>query len=749
MNVTSPTNGVRVCVTAIRAAPTNAHFVAEADDGAADLTTQPFHPTLLQHLTGARLLRFDGWMKTEDPSAAGPRDVAQRPVPGEPQVHARGVAIEYMVMLCNQVQAAPWFVLPAAVDADDAWHAFAAAHVLAQLDAALPVYFEYAHGVLYNQWDKARATVVQGIWDGVFGDGGAADRLVHTHSTGYADHVTAHWGADLPQLDAVAIPAAVRGPFHSRSFVLQHPEYSVGAAVQDIRSAILDAEQEDNMVFQRARAAGVPTVMAYMAGVVVSAPRYGFRDDVSSAVQCQELRRYPCRVRVFNDTAGEVQDLYLANETHPVPYSAARLQHELDTATARLTGAFTNNWAARFRGQFVVAAKALHVFHVNVNYGMTLTIDGRELLHVTNPDSGSHAGSSGEVFVTLDAGSHALEVHYWDRWMHSQLELTVRVGDPAADPQPVTAAMFTDATIVGEYVHDLGRYLDSHPEELADDELLVSFARTEPSLVWETTLEPNGAVVAGAVARFSERIQAALDDGAFLQTTYDMDARAAAEQRIADVLHTAMDAAVIKDLTMDWWERLTRIGVRGVVTGPLYYPRGDYCPLPNSCATAGLLHSSGAAASPKLDAFVAYVVNGEQSNTPFTAADITPPAPATCDPACEWGSCGPDGTCHCFAGYSGAACDVLGDTPNMCARHGVNINGLADWSPQLTYTDVWRYSRGWTIQDFDSHEWSVDDGPAVPIDAATGYPTSLPANRMVGSMMIRDLDAHGVSGNCT
>jgi hypothetical protein len=74
---------------------------------------------------------------------------------------------------------------------------------------------------------------------------------------------------------------------------------------------------------------------------------------------------------------------------------------------------------------------------------------------------------------------------------------------------------------------------------------------------------------------------------------------------------------------------------------------------------------------------------------------------------------------------------------------GVNLDGLADWGPELSFLDIMKRSRDWVPHEFTSYTWNTN----VPIDIGpTGYPVSLKANQRVGTMMMRDLQSHGISG---
>lgn len=123
---------------------------------------------------------------------------------------------------------------------------------------------------------------------------------------------------------------------------------------------------------------------------------------------------------------------------------------------------------------------------------------------------------------------------------------------------------------------------------------------------------------------------------------------------------------------------------------------------------------------------------------------VPPPA---CNPACQWGVC-VEGTCQCFAGYSGAACDVGGGAKARdCAPAvGVNLDGLADYGTELSYLNAFKRSRNWVTHAFTSYEWNTN----APLNLdANGYPQGLPPDTRAGAMMMRDLEGHGVSGTYT
>ena len=96
----------------------------------------------------------------------------------------------------------------------------------------------------------------------------------------------------------------------------------------------------------------------------------------------------------------------------------------------------------------------------------------------------------------------------------------------------------------------------------------------------------------------------------------------------------------------------------------------------------------------KYSGFVAYIKN-EAQVLPFTSADITETALLDCSPSCVWGTCY-NGTCECFAGYSGSTCSILtpSSKPNYCnSGVGANPDGIADWSTEWAFVDLFKMSR--------------------------------------------------------
>jgi hypothetical protein len=82
------------------------------------------------------------------------------------------VALDYMIALCNETGAAPWFCMPHLAD-DDYVRRFAAA-VKAQLDPRLQIYVEYSNEVWNGQFAQSRWAAEQGRAAGLSDDANQA-----------------------------------------------------------------------------------------------------------------------------------------------------------------------------------------------------------------------------------------------------------------------------------------------------------------------------------------------------------------------------------------------------------------------------------------------------------------------------------------------------------------------------------------------------------------------------------------------
>lgn len=189
-----------------------------------------FNPDWLRVIRDARVIRFMDWMRTNGSPLVAWED---RPRVEDFSYAWRGVPVEVMVRLANEIGADPWFTLPHM--ADDGHVRGFATYVRDHLDPRLRVHAEWSNEVwnfLFPQADWARAQAlrrwgaaagedgwmqfagsraaeVADIWAEVFGAEAEARlvRVVATH-TGWPGLETALLEAPLRQAEGLPPPAA-------------------------------------------------------------------------------------------------------------------------------------------------------------------------------------------------------------------------------------------------------------------------------------------------------------------------------------------------------------------------------------------------------------------------------------------------------------------------------------------------------------------------------------------------------------
>lgn len=110
-----------------------------------------FHPSFLERWQGMACLRFMDWMATNNSTVDTWDD---RAVLADASFARRGVPLEVMVDLANQLQSPPWFCMPHLAD-DDYVRRFAEA-VKARLSPGLKVYVEFSNEVWNFQFQQTR-----------------------------------------------------------------------------------------------------------------------------------------------------------------------------------------------------------------------------------------------------------------------------------------------------------------------------------------------------------------------------------------------------------------------------------------------------------------------------------------------------------------------------------------------------------------------------------------------------------------
>lgn len=117
----------------------------------------PWNPVFLEYLRPFKVIRFMNWQNTNFSRQVNWED--RRPpdwwrqgyIQGIRPFAAHGASIEYMINLCNNLKAAPWFCMPHA--ATDDYNRRFALLVKEQLDPSLPVYLEYSNEAWNSRFD--------------------------------------------------------------------------------------------------------------------------------------------------------------------------------------------------------------------------------------------------------------------------------------------------------------------------------------------------------------------------------------------------------------------------------------------------------------------------------------------------------------------------------------------------------------------------------------------------------------------
>ncbi len=188
-------SGVTLTLTRINEVDPIRQITIVREDRAAALDAgQIFNPDWLGRLRGVRMVRFMDWIATNDSPVATSAD---RPRPEDYTWGRKGVPMEIMLALANELGADPWFTMPHL--ADDALVAELAGLAHQGLKPGLKAWVEYSNEVWNWQFGQAqyaedqgralwgadglwlefyahRARQVADLWAGVFADD--PDRLV-------------------------------------------------------------------------------------------------------------------------------------------------------------------------------------------------------------------------------------------------------------------------------------------------------------------------------------------------------------------------------------------------------------------------------------------------------------------------------------------------------------------------------------------------------------------------------------------
>ncbi|MFT4511855.1 MAG: hypothetical protein ACI91B_000538 [Planctomycetota bacterium] len=119
---------------------------------------EPFHPAFLKRWEGMACFRFMDWMDTNHSEV---RSWGDRPTLAHATFSRRGVALEWMIELCNATGVDPWFCMPHLAD-DEFIHNFAVM-TKQRLDPSRRVYIEYSNELWNGQFAQSKYAQDQGL----------------------------------------------------------------------------------------------------------------------------------------------------------------------------------------------------------------------------------------------------------------------------------------------------------------------------------------------------------------------------------------------------------------------------------------------------------------------------------------------------------------------------------------------------------------------------------------------------------
>lgn len=122
----------------------------------------PFHPMFIKRFAGMSCFRFMDWMHTNNSKI---EKWEERPTLANATFSGKGVALEWMIDLCNRQKADAWFCMPH--KADDQYVRAFAMMVKEKLDPSLKIYVEYSNEVWNGMFAQSKYAGEQGVSLGI------------------------------------------------------------------------------------------------------------------------------------------------------------------------------------------------------------------------------------------------------------------------------------------------------------------------------------------------------------------------------------------------------------------------------------------------------------------------------------------------------------------------------------------------------------------------------------------------------
>ncbi len=227
----------------------------------------PFNPRALERLKPFQVIRFYPWQK---PQHATGRWEDRATLETAVQTGGNGVAVEYMVDLCNVLGARPWFTMPHL--ADDEYVRNFAALVKERLDPELSMYVEFSNEVWNTDFPQTRWALAQArelgirapeitareaardfrIWHDVFGD--EKERAIrvaagHLHNPFVLQVMVEALGDEV---DAIAIGAYFGLKAKDEGFDADTPADEIlAAARRNLEGLVMERLRQHRMIANR------------------------------------------------------------------------------------------------------------------------------------------------------------------------------------------------------------------------------------------------------------------------------------------------------------------------------------------------------------------------------------------------------------------------------------------------------------------------------------------------------------------
>lgn len=273
LSKTDPTNPVRK----IRLIPA---------DREKDHLDKPFRDDFLARWKGFGTLRFMDWMRTNGSKVAA---WSERPVPSDHSQALKGVAVEYMVQLANDLGADPWFCMPHL--ATDEYVREFARHVKKHLEPGRQVYVEYSNECWNGQFEQARYCREQGkklglskndyeaqlryfsrrsvemfaIWEKEFGTKGLVRVLASQSVNPWTGQQVMDWEGAAKKADAIAIAPYFGGKWGDPKTRAEVAKMTPEALAKALAADVADSAKSVRTYAAEAKKRGV-ALIAYEAG---------------------------------------------------------------------------------------------------------------------------------------------------------------------------------------------------------------------------------------------------------------------------------------------------------------------------------------------------------------------------------------------------------------------------------------------------------------------------------------------------